>query len=77
MDSQQQQKAMNHIQKHWGNKPCPCCGSTNWGLKDKLAMMPHVKDQSINLNSGYAYITATCSNCSYSIFFNAVDTGIY
>lgn len=77
MDSQKLQKAMIHFEKHWRYKPCPCCGSIiKWELKDKLTVMPHVKDQGIDQNSVYAYITATCGKCFYSIFFNAEDAGI-
>ena len=77
MTQQQRQKALNHVQKHWGNKPCPCCGSNSWGVEDELGVVLKVEGQDINATSGYPFVIGRCSNCQYSIFFNAVGVGVY
>jgi predicted nucleic-acid-binding Zn-ribbon protein len=76
MNQQQQQKALQHVNRYWGNKPCPCCGMANWIIQDKITMMPNVDGQNIDLGQGLGFIVGRCNTCSFSIFFNAATAGV-
>lgn len=66
-------KAIDWIRKNW-TKPaiCPICSNDEWGIGDTL-----VEIKSSMPNSPiYPHLIVYCQRCGYTIFFNAVLSGI-
>ncbi|KLO24790.1 hypothetical protein X274_02215 [Marinitoga sp. 1155] len=70
------EKFLKHINEKRNNEPivCPICGKNKFNLVfDKNIAF---NSQKFDLTKNRAYAVLICDNCSYSLFFNLISSGI-
>ena len=56
-------------------KPCPVCGSLEWGIGDKLGILPLAFGNVLG-GGGYPCVVLLCQRCAYTRLHNAILMGI-
>jgi len=80
LDKVRQDKILQFLNDKW--KPpgrCPVCGKTVWNVSDTVFEVREYHEGSL-VTRGTAVaapvVMATCGNCGYTLFFNALVAGI-
>ena len=71
------QKVIQWLISKFGTIPtCPMCHTNIWGIGDDVVIMPMLA-QPVGVAPfiTYPFVAMACSNCGYSLFFNAVVLG--
>jgi hypothetical protein len=73
------ERAMEWLDKRWKReKRCPICQSNSWTVGDSLGVMLPMIDDKINPYAPtYPLFVVACTECAYTLFFNAVIAGLY
>jgi len=63
------------IRSHAVSFECICCARKQWTIQRELAFALTVESGGgrINYLGGYPMVAATCSNCGYTAFFDAIQ----
>jgi predicted nucleic-acid-binding Zn-ribbon protein len=73
----QAQRALTWITSHWPSPQiCPICGSQSWAINDLVEMRPYRGGALIMGGPLYVMVPVMCQVCSYTLFFNAVTSGV-
>ena len=71
------QKAIAWIDEHWkGQKTCPICANTRWGIADTVGEVPTVDLNKEPTERAYPLVILTCQTCGYTVLFNATVVGL-
>lgn len=70
-------KVIQHLNKKWGNRPCPMCGSNSWNVSDTVYEMREFHGGNLVLGTGpiYPVVPVSCNNCGNSVMVNALLSG--
>jgi len=81
LETDEKRKAvLEWLNAHWPKekRPCPICGQTTWNLSSDLWVIARLTDKrAVDLGTIYPSFTITCTNCAYTMLFNAVLSGIW
>ncbi len=71
------QKAIAWIDEHWkGQKACPICTNTRWGIADTVGEVP-MMELNGDLTGGVCpLVILTCQTCGYTLLLNAKVIGL-
>ena len=77
MDKETAEKTKQFINLKWLTpKMCPICGNPNLGLIEEIVEIRPFNGGNIVVGGElFPYNVIVCSNCGYTIFFNAIKTG--
>lgn len=79
MNADDLQQTINHLGRHWGDKPCPSCAETDqWAIDEDLCVLLRVRGEQneVQANDGYLVSIVRCDNCGYSMMFSAKTMGV-
>lgn len=73
----QSERALAWLTSHWpAPQICPICRSQSWAINDLIEMRPYAGGALIMGGPLYVMVPVMCRVCQYTIFFNAVTSGV-
>lgn len=78
LTDEQSDKLVSWVEEKWlGEKECPICKVASWGISNTLFELKSYGAGVITVGGPLVPLAVvTCSNCGYSITFNALRIGI-
>src|SRR4051812_6812671 len=74
--SERRDGTIKWLEAHWTNsRECPICSTAMWNIAN-VAEMPEFLPDTPPTGQIYPLVPIMCSNCGYTIFFNAVHMGL-
>jgi hypothetical protein len=68
--------AFNWIRAHWtGSQSCPVCKNSEWRVGNIVEARLYGEPASVG--ALYPYVPYTCTTCALTLFFNAIDMGLF
>jgi hypothetical protein len=73
----QKQRAREILQSRFTDRTCPSCGGEQWGLQERLHVMPAIDPSgTVDPSMGFPALILTCKECFQVRLFNAAQMGI-
>jgi hypothetical protein len=77
MTTEERERALAWVNRHWTNKACPFHGPTHWRVDETLAEVRTFGRGALIVGGGvYPLVVVTCSICGYAVFVNALVAGV-
>jgi len=77
LSEKQKQHARNVLQSKLEDLTCSACGSTRWGLQERLHVMPAIDPSgAVDPSMGFPALILTCKECFQIRLFNAAQMGV-
>ena len=75
---EQRDKAAVWVNEKWtaSDKTCPICGTNKWTVTEPAALQPYQNGSLVLGGPVFPVFLVICSNCAYTISFNAAATGV-
>lgn len=68
--------AFNWIRDHWKSpQSCPVCHHSEWRVGNIVE--GRLYGEPISVGALYPYVPYTCTTCALTLFFNAIDMGLF
>lgn len=76
MTIQSSEAALVFLQKKWGNKACPMCGTGQWAVQDNVYQLTEYHSGNVVLGGPIVpVIPVSCANCGNTVLVNAIIAG--
>jgi len=77
LTKEQQEKAIQHLNKKWTNKTCPVCQGNTWDVHPELYEMRQFNGGDMVLGGPLIpLLVVECKNCGNTISINAMRAGV-
>lgn len=77
LSKDQKQRAKELIRSRATDMTCPTCGDVQWGLQERLHVMPAMDPNgSVDPSMGFPAVILTCKACYHVRVYNAIQMGL-
>lgn len=76
LNTEQIAQLSSYLAQKWRGRPCQMCGSGNWSIQNTCFELKSFRSSYLKGETLLPVIPVICTNCSNTLFINAVLSGV-
>jgi hypothetical protein len=76
LSPEQSQKALSHVTKFWGDRPCQICAEPHQYIVDRIVQVTDFNPNILRPQAVYPLVMVYCPRCGNTTLINAIAVGV-